>query len=167
MGEARSVVYSMIYVLSISFQVAGALMLMLFSISTKRLDVIRTFAKSHVIMRNGDTKELSYNHDAFVETFSTAYFSKFSVAYISFGYILGVFGDIEESSRWKAVAGIIAATSVLVLSTQLIVKKLLKKEMVQKRITNEELVRAGVEPDQKSISTKEIDQSFEDVFGKR
>ncbi len=82
------------YIVSISLQLAGALMLIVFAFSTKRENVIRAFARSHMITLDGNTRELSYNHKAFIETYKTAYYTKISVIFISVGYLLGIFGNI-------------------------------------------------------------------------
>ena len=71
----------LIYTLSIALQVAGALMLIVFAISTKRRSIIRSFASSSVIFEDGDTHKLEYNHEAFIAVYRTAYYSKISVIY--------------------------------------------------------------------------------------
>ena len=84
------------YIVSISLQLAGALMLIVFAFSTKRENVIRAFARSHMITQDGNTKELSYNHEAFIETYKTAYYTQISVIFISVGYLLSIFGNIGD-----------------------------------------------------------------------
>lgn len=150
-----------LYALSISLQVAGALLLIIFSLSTKRRDIIRSFAKSHIIARDGNTKLLSYNHEAFVETYRIAYFSKVSVAFIAVGYLIGVFGDIGTGNRLLAAVSIIALTAVLIAITVLLVNKLVRNVS---KITNEELKAAGAEPDMESISKDEVDALFDEEF---
>ena len=144
------------YITAISFQVSGALMLILYAISTKRKNVIRSFARSHMITRNGDTKELSYDHDAFVDNYRTAYFSKLSVCFIALGYLFGIFGDIGSSNRGYIALAIVVSTIFLILVSSVCVKWLLTKDSVQKRICNEELEAVGAEPDMESINSKVI-----------
>lgn len=147
-----------IYIISISLQIAGALMLIIFSLSTKRKKLIRAFAKSHMIVRDGKTKELSYNHEAFIDTCRSVYFAKVSVVFIAAGYILGVFSDIGKGNRWIA-AGLIAAITIgLILITKAVVEGFVKQE--DKPITNVELENAGVEADMESMSPEVIDEAL-------
>ena len=107
-------------------------------------------------MRNGNTKELSYNHEAFVESSKTAYYSKVSVCYITAGYIIGVFGDVGDANRWKTLGIIAAITGILVLCTRFMVKNHVKMDSIE-WITNDELMSVSAEPDMESISDEEID----------
>lgn len=54
-----------IYVISISFQLAGALQL-IFIISTKRDKVIESFAGKGIISKDNNTKEITYNKKALI-----------------------------------------------------------------------------------------------------
>ena len=51
--------YTIIYILSISFQLAGALLLMIFALSTKREKIIQQFAGKGLIYRDNNTDKLS------------------------------------------------------------------------------------------------------------
>lgn len=134
-------------------------MLIIFSLSTKRKDIIRVFAKSHMIVRDGNTKELSYNHEAFVDTFRSAYYSKISVGFIAAGYIIGVFGDIGDSNRWIVAWIIVALTAVLIMIAKIVIEKTVSNDI--KPITNDELQDAGVEVDMESMSNQVIDEILE------
>lgn len=54
-----------VYIISISLQVAGALLLIAYGISTKRDDVIKRLFGNGIIHRDNDTNEISYNEKAF------------------------------------------------------------------------------------------------------
>ena len=83
---------TLVYIGAISLQVTGALLLLLFSVSTKRVDVIRKFGDGGIITYDEETKELNYKEEAFKEAYRTSYLNKISFFYIGVGYLLGVFG---------------------------------------------------------------------------
>ena len=72
-----------IYILSISFQVAGALLLMVNALSTRRDRVIHRFASHSLIYRDNNTGELEYDKEALKGAFKEAYLSKFAFAEIA------------------------------------------------------------------------------------
>lgn len=147
------------YIISIALQVAGALMLIIFSLSTKRKDIIKSFVNSHIIVRDGNTKELSYNHEVFIDSVISAYYSKVSVGYIAAGYIVGIFGDRGDVNRW-IVAGItVLITVVLILCTRFTIEKLVKIYRIAP-ISNEEIESIGAEPDMESMSDEMIDEAL-------
>ena len=76
------------YIFSISLQIAGALLLLIYSISTKRESVIRRFVGKGLLARQGE--RLDYDEKAYKEEFCRAYLNKFSFGFIAFGYLLGV-----------------------------------------------------------------------------
>ena len=53
---------TLVYIGAISLQVTGALLLLLFSVSTKRVDVIRKFGDGGIITYDEETKELKTAH---------------------------------------------------------------------------------------------------------
>lgn len=147
---------SIAYIASISFQIAGALLLIIFSISTKRKNIIRAFAKSHIMTRNIDTGEIIYDHKAFVEVYRIAYYSKISVGLIAIGYMIGIFGNIGQGNKCCIAAIILITTIIIILIVWGIVCILLKKKTVQMRITNDELKNVGVEVNLEKSSPKSV-----------
>ena len=149
------------YILSISLQVAGALLLIMFALSTKRTRIIRSFGKSNVILKDGNTQELSYDHDSFVEVYRTAYCSKISVIYILCGYLIGVLGEIGDSNKLSI------ATSILILAlfflgvARIVVHLLLNQAKVKTPLTYKELEEAGIDSTLNTISYDEIDAIVE------
>ena len=69
---------TLVYIGAISLQVTGALLLLLFSVSTKRVDVIRKFGDGGIITYDEETKELNYKEEAFKEAYRTSYLNKIS-----------------------------------------------------------------------------------------
>lgn len=155
-----------IYAFSISLQVAGAVMIMIFAISTNRKVIIRSFASNNVIFEDGDTHKLKYNRDAFISMYRTAYYSKVSVIYIALGYGLGIFGDMAQANCWVVLFIVVLLTTALIILTRCVVGKLLKREIVTNEITKTELENAGCEATIGSASSAEITELFEEPTNK-
>lgn len=154
-------VKALVYIFSISFQVAGAMILLLFTLSTKRLEIIKRFSGTGMIFRDGDTGELSYNENELVNTFREGYLNKFAITYIAIGYFAGIFGEIGQNNRVLIAFCVITFTALILMLTCYLVERVLKKaSVVNARITNEELEQAGIEPDMESISGEEIKKTF-------
>lgn len=148
---------ALVYIFAISFQVAGAMILLLFTLSTKRLEIIKRFSGTGMIFRNGDNGELSYNENEFVNTFREGYLNKLAITYIAIGYFLGVFGEIGQNNKVLIAFCVITFTAIILMLTCYSVERFLKKaSIVNARITNEELKQAGIEPEMESISEEEI-----------
>ncbi len=151
----------MIYILSIAFQVAGALLLMINSLSTKREKVIKRFASSKIIFRHNNTGEISYNEEALRDEYRNAYLNKLAFSYIAVGYIIGVFGEIGDGSRVCIALLIIGIASVIIGASYLSIWFVLKyNKEINREITNEELNSLGIEPDLEDIPNHLIDALF-------
>jgi len=147
----------MLYILSVSFQIAGALLLMLNVLSAKREKVIRRFAGKGLLYRDNNTNTISYDQNALKDVFREAYLSKFSLAYIIMGYLFGVFSTIASEYKNIIAMAIVAATALLILLSYLVVYLILKfSKRVNQEISNEELISLGIEPDIENISNEEI-----------
>ena len=148
-----------LYILSVSLQVAGALLLMLNVLSTKREKVIRRFVGKGLLCRDNNTNAISYDQNALKAVFQEAYLSKFAFAYIIMGYLFGVFGTIASEYRNIIATAIVAATALLILLSYLVVYLILKfSKKVNREISNEELISLGIEPDIENISNEEINR---------
>lgn len=155
----------LVYIFSISFQVAGAMILLLFTLSTKRLEIIKRFSGTGMILRNGDTGELNYNENEFVNTFREGYLNKAAITFIAIGYFAGVFGEIGQNNRVLVAFCVITFTTIILMLTCYSVESFLKKSpVVNARITNKELEQVGIEPDMESISGEEISKMFQQEF---
>ncbi len=155
-----------VYIISISLQVAGALLLVAYGISTKRDDVIKKFSGNGIILRDNDTNEIFYNEKAFFQEYKMAYIGKLSFIYILSGYLLGVLGELKDTEIAKDIALIIiAVVSLLIMfASNKMVEILLSKSNKASKITNEDLERIGIEPDMQNIPSSEIEKMFNDVF---
>ena len=155
-----------VYIISISLQVAGALLLIAYSISTKRDDVIKKFSGKGFIHRDNNTNEISYNEKAFFQEYKMAYIGKLSFIYILSGYLLGVLGELKDTKASRDIALIIIAilSLVIMIISNKLVEVILSKSNKVSKITNEDLVRIGIEPDIQSASTSEVEKMLNDVF---
>ena len=152
---------TIIYIISISLQLAGALLLMIFVLSTKREKVIQRFAGNGIIARDNNTNEILYNEKAFKDSFKNAYLNKCSFAFIALGYFMGVFGAINYNTALVGIL-IVLCTGLIMGATYLIVNQIVShSKVINKKITNEELSLAGVEPDIEDIPNDEIAKLFE------
>lgn len=153
-----------IYMVAISFQLAGALLLLVNSSSTKRSNLVKGFAKGKMIFRDGNTKKLFYSKEAFVAICQNAYLNKSAFLYISIGYFLGVFGEIDSKDKFVVALCVIILAAVEIAMAYILSKQICKhSENIKKEITNDELLILGLEPDAESISTQRIDEIVEEV----
>lgn len=153
---------TLVYIVAISLQVTGALLLLLFSVSTKRVDVIRKFGDGGIITYDEETKELNYKEEAFKEAYRTSYLNKISFFYIGVGYLLGVFGEIGNSNKWITAGAIFTFSIILLFLTWLVTDMIISKSnVINQKISLEEMKEAGITPDMTSASTEDIDKMFE------
>lgn len=152
----------MLYIFSISFQVAGALLLMVSVLSTKRDKVVRRFVGRGTLYRDNNTNTIFYNKTALQETFKEAYLSKFAFLYIAVGYFMGVFGVLNNDYLMLIALAIVVLTILLVALSHLAVFLILKfSKKVNRELSNEELSYLGIEPDIENISNEDIQRIFD------
>lgn len=151
----------MIYAISIALQVAGALLLMVNTLSVKRDNVIIRFAGHNLITRNGNTKEINYDSKVLITLYQQAYLSKIAFIYIVIGYTLGVFGNVDTCSKILLVVLIISFSMLLILVSYKIVGMIIKhSKNINTPITNKDLEKLGIKPDIETVSDDEIDALF-------
>lgn len=155
----RRCIAKMIYVISISLQLAGSLLLMMNALSTNRKKVIQRFAGKGIISRDNDTKKINYNTLAFKEIYKEAYLTKISFSFIAIGYFLSVFGSIENINKIYLVVYIVIVTMIIMVVAYFVVNIILKySKKVNKDIDDEELKTIGIEPDFQNISSETINE---------
>lgn len=149
-----------IYIISVSLQLSGAVLLMVFSLSTRRNQTLKRFASNSLIVRNSKM-EIEYSKEDFRKEFKTAYLSKFSFAYIALGYLLGIYGEPSCDDRLVITIAVIAITLVLMAITLLVTHILLNTlKKVSREITSDELEKSGIEPDLVYMSAEEFNKSM-------
>lgn len=162
MGDIKGVV---LYIIAISFQLSGALLLVIYSTSTKRASVIKRFAGNSFISRDGNTKEISYDKDELIKSFKDAWLNKIAFLLIASGYIFGIFGEIGEINKILISIFIIISTVLVMAISYFVVNCIIKYSAeVNKELTNDELNELGIEPNMESLSDKEIDDIWNEVL---
>ena len=155
------------YYISVALQLAGALVL-LSSISTKRDDIIKTFATKSFISRNGNTNEISDISKAYRERIRQAYINRGAFLYLTLGYLGGVVGEKSEDTSCMKIFIVIIITAILLILARIIIDGVLMKcGKVIAPITNEDLERLGIEPDMESLSDRDINRIFGEVFDEK
>ena len=151
----------LLYSIALSFQITGSILFIAYSSSLCRISIIRSFAANSFIIKDGDTKKIDYNHNAFIAEYKKAYFSRMTFIYLLAGYILSIFCDLNEYDK-RCVAALVAVfTGILYLCTKLIIEKYcLTRPKVVKLITSEELTNLGISPCLEKISSEEIELFF-------
>ena len=150
-----------IYVLSIAFQLSGALLLLLFSISVNRKNVIKRFYGNGIIKKDNNSNTLIYSKDAFKETFKITYISKISFGCIALGYILGVFAENNNQNKLEILLWIIICTiSIMLISYYAAKFMVFYNKSATTSITSEELEECGISPDVESIPDDKIENLF-------
>lgn len=151
-----------IYILAISLQVSGALLLLIKSLSTKKEDLIIRFKGNGNIYKDNNTDEISYDKEAFKKIYENTLINRWSFGFIFCGYLIGVFGSIDNNCNKCKV---IAFTFILLFTIMLtrIIKVGIEKYSEKKCfvIRKENLDEAKVEADIEIISNKEIGELFE------
>jgi len=145
------------YIFAISFQVAGALQLLVSFVSTKRDNVIKRFAGKGFISRDGNTKKVLYDKSSFLAEFKTAWLSKIAFGFIAIGYLIGIWGNIEDDKKISAFFLIAAITAMVLFLSHFIVHiYITRSKRINADITNDELERLKIQPALETISDSEI-----------
>ena len=150
------------YILSISLQLGGAI-LGISSISTKRESVLRKFFKNRFSTMDGNTKEIYYDEDVYIDTWKSTYDNKFAFIYLTVGYCLSPLSEINKNiNRIVILLLIVSVTIVLIIIEKTILKAFLNTEKIKKRVTISELEQYNLDIDMKSISDEEIKKCLDD-----
>lgn len=145
------------YVGAISLQLSGALLLLLYAFSTKRSNLVKSFAKSRMIHRDNNTGEITYNEQAFIDMCKNIYLNKLAFIYIFVGYIVGIFGETGTANKVLVTVYILAFFALELSLAHFTVNAICKySKKVNKKFKNDELENLGIEPDTESISIENI-----------
>ncbi len=151
-----------LFVASEVFQASGAILLLVFTFSTKREMLVRNFVQNSFSVLDADTKTVEYNHSVFANQCINSYASKVAVLLILFGFLFSLWGDIGTYCRWKAAIAVVSITIVLVMIIINVLKILVPKlNKVKQPIAFEELNDLEIETNMSSILSEEIDGLFD------
>ena len=154
---------------SVSLQLAGALILLLFGVSTNRDDIIRSlFSSTAYIERDGNTDEITDISIQYKEKYRNAFLNKIAFFLLSLGYGLSLFGSVKKDEQCCAFLWACIPTIVIVSFTKLLVEKFfLKQPDVLNTVKNSDLKRLGIEPHSETLSNKEVKKTWENVFRRK
>lgn len=158
---------ALIYAIAVGLQVTGALTVLLFSISTKREAVISRFMRNSFTVQDGNTGVIDYNRSALFDEYRKAYLNKMAVFCIMSGYAIGVFGDIGWVDKWKVFLMVVVFSLIILGVIRVLIwliEKYNKKMTIE--ITEQELMKLGIEPNTKSFSKEEITEMVDDAFSR-
>lgn len=146
-----------VYILSISLQVAGALLLLIHSLSAKKEAVLKRFTASKLITHNGTTNELSFDKKAYKNEYKVAYFSKCAFFFIALGYFGSIFGTNDNMCKCTIAIITLGLTILIMLATTLIISLITKySKKCNEEIKIDDLNKIGKVPDIGTISTEDI-----------
>lgn len=148
-----------LFCLSIAFQLAGALILLLYGVSTKRDNIIKSFSASSFIWRDGNTKKINDLSKEYQQRYRQAFLNKTAFFYLTLGYTLSIWAEKGSSSPCLSMLITVALTILLLVVGKVVVNQcLMKRSSVMAPITSEDLERFGIEPDMELISNTDIDK---------
>lgn len=155
----------MCYIISISFQIAGSLLLLINTFSTKRKNVLYRFGRSNFTNLNNNTKQIYYDEEQFKGMFKDAYLAKGSFLLIVLGYFFSIFSENNNTNQWKVAIYVIFWTIVIMFFTYYIIKLLIQySPNVNKEITYEEFKQLELAPTMQNIPTKKLEELFKDRY---
>lgn len=153
-----------LYIISIAFQLSGALLLMIFSLSTKRERVVKKFINKNIIIQNYD-ETLHYDKSELKETFKIAYLNKCSFLFIALGYLIGVMGEMDNCNILDVMIKIVILTGVLMIFAYFIVYQIIKHaKKVNTILTKEEMTKYSIVPNIEMATEKDIDDLLNNIF---
>ena len=109
-----------IYVLSVSFQITGAVLLIIkywFGSAKHQLMIIQS-KRTHV--ENG-ALSLGCNGPSDREFIKELWLSRIAFLSIVIGYILGVFGDISTINKWEILIEVVVCSFIIIVLVYIIV----------------------------------------------
>ena len=152
---------NILYIISISFQIAGALLLLSYSTFPKRETVIKRFIGKGLLTREGDI--VKYNHDAYKNEYFPVYLNKLSFGYIAGGYLLNIFGNIENACKWLVFICVLFSSALIMLVSIKGSSFLVKLLKANDRITNDDLKKFNIKPDVEYMTSEETIQIWENA----
>lgn len=149
-----------LYVFSISFQVAGAILLMTkVFLGSRRENAIKRVFGHKLVELDNNTNEIIYEEKVFKDAIKEEYLTILSIIYILIGYAIGIFGSIEKANKSLILFGISLVTFLLIKIANLFADYLYKKfPQINKKVTIKELKKYGINMDIQSLSFEDIDK---------
>lgn len=151
------------YILSISLQLAGAIILLVFPNSVSRANLIRSFSHNSFTSAKGNS--VKYNHEAYVESCKIIYFNRIAFVYLTAGYLGSIFSTSPSEKRYQVFIAVAVILIVLIIIARLVVRLIVThSKKVTKRITRDELKKLNIEPNIEIATNEDIEKMINDVF---
>ncbi len=145
------------YILSISFQLAGSTILLIFPNRVNRAYLVKSFLLNSFTSANENS--LEYDHKAYVKSCETIHSNCIAFFYLLCGYFLSIFATNQSEKRLQVLISIAVIFVVLIIISRLVVSLIIKhSKKVTQRITIDELGKLGINPNLESIKVEEIDK---------
>ena len=128
---------------SVSFQLSGALLLLLYGVTTKRDDIIRSlYSAIAYTEKDGNTNEINDVSIPYREKYRNSYLNKIAFLPLSIGYGLSIFGSVEKDEQSYAFILMVMLTIIVIILIKLLVENFfLHLPGLSKTIKNEDLER--------------------------
>lgn len=150
-----------IYSISIAMQVAGAILLLVFSIPTSRKKVVKAFFNNSFSLGDSEKNKLIYNHSEFKNHYKSMILSLLSALYIILGYFISIFIDKSNKSFCNDSIMIMLLIITFIFIGYVLASLIANlSHVVNRKVTAEELRKYGIEPNMKTTTISEIDQLF-------
>jgi hypothetical protein len=148
---------NILYILAISFQLAGALLLICHYMGNTKKQIKDSYFSQDAIVKTENGK-VKLRKEKVRTKAAEIYINRIAFGYIAIGYFLGIFGEIEDKSRGLIVF-LIAITTFLWMAIGLIVQK---KEP-NKRFQNDLEIDENELPEGigKTVTTEDIEKMFQ------
>lgn len=151
----------LLYILSLAFQIAGAVLLIIkYCGKTKQRIINEYFPGSNLIERD-DNDMLHLEKKKVQVCVKRIYDNRISFAYIAIGYVLSVFGESSNSSKAVIIFYMLFFTTALILVEKIIsasFARLLYQSDIEMKYSEIEEIADTV------ITEKEIDEIINGIF---
>ena len=113
-----------IYTMSISLQIAGALILLLWSLGNTKKKVIKSYFPGSNIAERDDNNRVYLRKEKLRKKAKDIYMNRIAFIFLIIGYGLSLFGELADYNEWKALV-IIQIESICIIFIGLIISKLI------------------------------------------
>ncbi len=148
------------YILSISLQIAGALVALCNSIFITRKSILLSFKATSVLVKDNNSNTLSDITVAIKERFKQAYTNTFAFIYLAVGYISAIFANKNSENVFITIC-VVILTILLLLFAYGCIHLLLTCDKVTRNITIDECQKLGIKADRENIPNSDIDKLFQ------
>ena len=147
------------YVLSLAFQVAGAVLLIIKYFGKTKERIINEYFPGSNIAKRDSRGNTVLKKEKVQSCVQTIYDNRMAFVFIAVGYILSIFGAINEECKICVLLGVFFFTTIIIIiekGLSIIISKILYKEDME--ITFSEIAdRADT-----IVTNEEIDKLFEE-----